>query len=60
MVQVRNTPETAYSGDQDQAVCYTAEIGKGRYFFLSSSDNLNLQPVLAKALCAGLRWVMAD
>ena len=49
-----------YPGDQYHAVCYTAQLGKGRYFFPSSSDNLNLQPVLAKALCAGLRWVMSN
>jgi hypothetical protein len=51
-------PETNMSSTY--AVSYTAQIGKGRFFFLSSCANLDLQPALRKALFAGIRWVMAN
>jgi hypothetical protein len=53
-------PYVAHPWDKDYAVCYVSQLGKGRFFFLSSSDNLDLQPVLRKALIAGLRWVMLN
>ena len=51
------TPGTDFYGNP-VAACCTAEVGKGRSFFLPSGRNLDLQPALRKALFAGIRWVM--
>jgi hypothetical protein len=56
----KRKPYVPHPWDSAYAVCYIDEIGKGRFVFLSSCDNLDLQPVLRKALIAGLRWVMLE